>query len=135
MDVTPDELNETASRISAAAIACARLAATKHLLTNLQSGGITITGDAAALTDILADRDTTNPLFQALAPYERQWALLVVQFADNANRPHLVDQAAVDDARRRGVTWQAIADTLGVTQQAAHARYTTRGDQPRRRTK
>jgi hypothetical protein len=135
VDVSADDLTATAARISAAALGCARLAATEHLLNTLQASGVTITGSAEALTDVLTRRDTTNPLFQALAPYEQRWALLVVRFADNANRdPHLVDRTAVDDARRRGVTWQTIADALGVTQQAAHGRYAARpATQPRRR--
>jgi hypothetical protein len=38
----------------------------------------------------------------------------------------------VDNARRRGWTWQAIADALGITRQSVHKKHRTRHVRPRR---
>lgn len=134
VDVSADDLTAASARITGTALDCARLVATEHLLGSLQSSGITIEGSAAALTDTLVRRDPSDPQFQGMAPYEQQWALLVVRFADAASSgANLIDRQAVDEARRRGVTWQAIADILGISQQSAHGRYATRAEGKARR--
>jgi DNA-directed RNA polymerase specialized sigma24 family protein len=39
-----------------------------------------------------------------------------------------VERIHVESARRRGYSWQQIADELGVTKQAVHQRYAGRGE-------
>lgn len=116
---------EAAASISAAALAAARLAAAIKLTDDLRASGIVDIGATPTeVSGILTSRDRKDPRYAALAPWEQQWALLVVQFAAAAAQPvWLIDRQAVEEARDRGITWQAIADTLGLSQQTAHARY------------
>jgi type II secretory pathway component PulK len=65
------------------------------------------------------DRATDDPAWERLAPFEVRWALLVLRLVDGA----LNQVAAVADARRRGGTWAAIGDALGVTAASAHTRF------------
>ncbi|MEB3052124.1 hypothetical protein KV112_20655 [Mycolicibacter sp. MYC123] len=135
MDLPADRLADTAARVTLAALQCARVAAAEQVIDSMKAGAIPITTAADVLADVFARRDTNDPTYQAVAPYEQTWALLVVRITDAANRtPPLADAQAVADARQRGASWQAIGDALGgLSMQAAHGRYAARADVASRR--
>lgn len=68
----------------------------------------------------------TVPLPLDPEPLEVAAAPLLDELADiyaEARQAQLDVQAAVDEAREAGHSWQEIADTVGLSRQTAHRRY------------
>lgn len=117
-DLTADELAIATASASDAALTDARMHATERLIDGPGAG----LGHPSAVMPVLVDRDETHASWERLVPYEQRWALLVLKIV----APVMDPLDAVSDARRRGSTWSAIADVLGVTAQAAQQRFTPR---------
>lgn len=120
--MTETEIDDAAEKAAAAAYATARRLAAERLA----AGPAAPLGETAdTITNLLMTRDLTDPKMGLLTGFEKDWAILVVAIIGRVMRP----TAAVADARRRGATWQSIADALGVTAPAARERFSA----PRRR--
>lgn len=114
-ELTEAEAQEAVQEVAAAGLHAARAIAVKRLLAGPAVG----LGKPAAIIDLLMARDQADPRWERLAPFERQWALLVLRIA----APSLNPLDAVTDARRRGASWANIGAALGVTTSAAHERF------------
>lgn len=99
------------------ALQTARLAAATRLLAGPATG---VVADPPALVELLMRRDTADPRWERLGAFELRWSLLVLRLVDGVLTFPI---AAVADARRRGATWPAVADVLGVSAQAAGSRF------------
>lgn len=120
-DVTDDWLTHTRESATAAALYAARRAAAERLIRGPASGH-RLTAEGAV--DILMTRDSSDPLYDVLQPYERRWAALVVRALLGIS---VAESEAVNDARLRGATWAAIGEVLGgLTAQAAQQRFNRR---------
>jgi hypothetical protein len=117
-DLSDTELDDAAADVAAAALKAARLAAAKELV----AGPATGAGRPPAVADLLMSRNSDDPRWERLEPFEQRWALLVIRIAARVIDP----VAAVADARRRGSSWADIASALGVTAPAAHERFASR---------
>ncbi|MGB2920919.1 MAG: hypothetical protein WBC15_12455 [Mycobacterium sp.] len=117
-DLTADELSGDRDAVARAGLEAARLKAAARFIDGPGAG----LGRPAALVELLMDRDTADPRWERLGPFEQRWALLVVQIVASVTDPH----PAVADARRRGCSWAAIGTALGVTPQSAHQRFAAR---------
>ena len=71
---------------------------------------------------LLMERDETDARWERLGPFEQRWSLLVIRIV----APVMDPLAAVADARRRGLSWAAIASALGVAAPTAHERFAAR---------
>jgi hypothetical protein len=120
-DVNDDWLARARRESAGAALTVARRQAAEQLVAGpvIAGPGVgqQLTADRAI--EILVNRDNKDPMYGALKPYERQWALLVLRIVFDST----VTNEAVSDARRRDTTWAAIGQALGVTPQAAQRRY------------
>ena len=114
-DLTVDDLAHDRSIVVAASIHAAQLRATERLL----EGPATTLGTAKEVHQLLISRDTTNPAWEWLSPFEIRWSLLVLRMVDGTSN----QIAAIADARRRGAPWAAIGQALGVTAASAHTRF------------
>lgn len=114
-DLTVDDLAHDRSIVVAAGIHAAQLRATERLL----EGPATTLGTAKEVHQLLISRDTTNPAWEWLSPFEIRWSLLVLRMVDGTSN----QIAAIADARRRGAPWAAIGQALGVTAASAHTRF------------
>lgn len=112
--LTQDELAAARRDAAADALASARDTATARFIAGPGDG----LGPPADLTPLLMSRDSTDPRWERISPFEQRWALLVLQIAAIAD-----PLEAVSDCRRRGCSWAAIGAALGVTQQTAHERF------------
>lgn len=118
-DMTDEEAVSNAEHITAAALAAARLIATRRLLAGPATGLPIEAHDAAA---VLTARDDSDPRFEALSYFEKPWALLVLRLVALV----LSDPgAAVRDARARGATVGDVAATLGITPNGVYKRFGT----------
>ena len=61
--------------IATAALDAARLAAAKHLITGLATGG----GDAQTVPEVLSGRDPSDSRYEVLSAIAKPWALLSLQ--------------------------------------------------------
>lgn len=132
-DITDDDLRVQRLAVkhaaADAALEKARAIAGQYLLDHIAAVGSAITGSSerrggginvTSVVQTLALRDDADQLYQALLPYERSWALLVVRLlAGGVSEP----SAAVRDARDRGATVAQIAAALGITTQGVYATY------------
>lgn len=118
-ELTDVELRLSATAAAAAGLDAARLAAADRLVKGPGAG----LGDSATVVSLLMARDVEDTHWERLAPFEQRWAALVVRIAAAAAMDPV---AAVADARRRGVSWAALATALGVTAQSAHRRFAGR---------
>lgn len=114
-DLTVDDLAHDRSIVVAAGIHAAQLRATERLL----EGPATTLGTAQEVHQLLISRDTTNPAWEWLCPFEIRWSLLVLRMVDGTSN----QVAAIADARQRGASWAAIGQALGVTATSAHTRF------------
>lgn len=114
-ELTSDELAAAAAAAADGGLSVARLTAAKRLV----EGPATGVGRPTAVVKLLMERDTTDPRWERLQPFEQRWSLLVVRLV----APVMDPVRAVGDARRRGVTWAAIGAALGVSSQAAQQRF------------
>lgn len=116
-EVSDEEAVADAEHVAAAALAAARLAATRKLLAGPATGLPIEVADAAA---VLTARDDSDPRFEALSYFEKPWALLVLRLVALV----LSDPgAAVRDARARGATVADVAATLGITTNGVYKRF------------
>ncbi|KRQ23308.1 MULTISPECIES: hypothetical protein [unclassified Mycobacteroides] len=115
-DLTPDELSSAHATITTTGIHAARLIAADRLASGPAEG----LGTPETLVELLQQRDTTDPRWERLQPFEQRWSLLVVRLLDAVSKD---PSQAVADARNRGATWAAIADTLGVKTPSAYQRF------------
>lgn len=111
------ELAAVREAVGVGALQTARLAAATRLLAGPAAS---VEGDPPALVELLMRRDTADPRWELVAAFELRWALLVLRLVDTVVTFPI---AAVADARRRGATWPAVADVLGVSAQAAGSRF------------
>ncbi|MEY8019111.1 hypothetical protein [Mycobacterium servetii] len=118
-DLTDEEVLASATEAAAAGLDAVRLAAADRLVQGPAAG----LGDPAAVVQLLMTRDVRDPRWERLAPFEQRWAALVVRITAVAGMDPV---AAVADARRRDVSWAALATALGVTAQSAHRRFADR---------
>lgn len=114
-DLTVDDLAHDRSIVVAAGIHAAQLRATERLL----EGPATTLGTAQEVHQLLISRDTANPAWEWLSPFEIRWSLLVLRMVDGTSN----QVAAIADARQRGASWAAIGQALGVTAASAHTRF------------
>lgn len=116
-EMSDEEAAADAEHVAAAALAAARLTATRKLLAGPAAGLHMSAHDAA---EVLTARDDTDSRFEALSYFEKPWALLVLRLVALV----LIDPgAAVRDARARGATVADIAATLGVTTNGVYKRF------------
>lgn len=115
--LTSEELAVASGRAAAAGLAVARRDAVQ-----LMDGLDKRLGRAAAVVELLMARDSADERWERLAPFEQQWALLVVRIVDAVMDP----AEAVSDARRRGCSWAALGSALGISAQSAHERLAMR---------
>lgn len=113
--MTPDELVAHKAAVADATLDTARAIASDHLARSLSPFGFTQT----RITKALTQRDSADPDFELLAPYEKRWATLVLRLLDPVAPQHL----AVQDALSRGATWAEIGNALGISRQAAHRNF------------
>lgn len=120
-DVTGEWLTRARRAAADAALEVARRDAAEQLIAGpvIAGPGAGQQLTASKAVEILLARDPADPLYGALQPYERRWALLVLQIVIDS----VVAHEAVGDARQRDTTWAAIGKALGVTSQAAQRRY------------
>ncbi|MUL61123.1 MULTISPECIES: hypothetical protein [unclassified Mycolicibacterium] len=126
MENPADNAAAAAEAMVSAGLTAARICAAEQMLAIFQSAGLMLDGKvtSAAIAAALSERNPDDPLYVVLKPWEEQWALLVVRFAESANRvPKSVDVLAVEAARERGARWSEIGEALGITPQSAHSRY------------
>lgn len=114
-DVTAAELAKHQATIAAAALDTARAIASDYLARGLPRFGLS----PARITEVLVRRDSADPDFDLLTPFEKRWATLVIRLLHPVAHPDL----AVQDAVARGVTWAEIGDALGVARQTAHRNF------------
>lgn len=114
-DVTAAELAEHQAAIAAGALDAARSIASDYLARGLPRFGLS----PARITEVLVRRDSADPDFDLLSPFEKRWATLVIRLLHPVAHADL----AVQDAEERGVTWAEIGDALGVSRQTAHRNF------------
>ncbi|MDA3664968.1 hypothetical protein PFJ02_23675 [Mycobacterium xenopi] len=114
-ELDAEELTAARTRVADAGLDAARRLATTRLVDGPAAG----LAKPATVMELLLARDQADPRWERLEPFETRWALLVVRLLAPVMNP----AAAVADARRRGATWAAIGEALGVTAQSAHARF------------
>jgi hypothetical protein len=111
-DLSDEDLAVATSRVAADALHSARLLAADRLVRGPGRG----VGDAAAAVDVLLARDPADDRYELLQAFEKSWAVLVIRILAPVADP----APAMQDARDRGVTAAAIANALGVSQQALY---------------
>jgi hypothetical protein len=113
-DVAPDKLMRQQADIAAGALDAARMIASAYLADG-PGQGIAPT----QITQTLVRRDSGDSLYERLAPFERQWAVLVIRLL----HPSVDADTAVRDALARGATWANIAHAIGTSRQTAFNRF------------
>lgn len=122
------DLDAASVVVTNAALDAARHEAAALVIDWLRASGIAHSdAQPQDVVDIFLRQDPNDARYQVLSAFEKQWSVLVAQLTERACRPgpHSPDALAVNDARERNVTWQAIADALHITAQSAHTRYKT----------
>lgn len=117
-DIAADELAGRRASITAGALDAARLIASDYLARSLPRFGLS----PERITEVLVRRDSADPDFDLLAPFEKRWATLVIRLLDPVMRPDL----AVQDAVLRGVTWGEIGNALGIARTTAYRNFSRR---------
>lgn len=102
-----------------ATIASDALTAARHIASEWLATGPAVGLPTDQITNTLLKRNTSDPQYVRLAPFEKQWALLVIRLLRGALDPRI----AVDDAHARGASWADIGDALGIARQTAHNRF------------
>ena len=113
-DVAADDLARHRAKLAADALGAARAIASAYLADGPGQGL-----DPAQIAETLVRRDSGDPLYERLAPFERRWAVLVIRLL----HPAVAADPAVKDALGRGVTWADIADAIGTSRQTAFNRF------------
>lgn len=113
-DLAPEVVASHQATIAANALWAARLVASTWLATG---PGFGLPTDQ--ITEVLLARDSSDPHYLRLAPFEKRWSLLVIRLLREAMDP----TAAVDDAHARGASWADIGTALGIARQTAHNRF------------
>lgn len=114
--INDDELAGHQAAITAGALHTARTIASDYLARSLPTR-LDLT--PIRITEVLLGRDSADPDFGLLAPYEKRWATLVIRLVGPVMRPDL----AVHDAVLRGVSWGEIAGALGVARTTAYRNF------------
>lgn len=114
-DISADELAERRASITAGALNAARSIASEYLAHSQPRFGLS----PERITEVLVRRDSSDPDFDLLAPFEKRWATLVVRLLDP---PDL----AVQDAVLRGVSWSEIGNALGIARTTAYRNFSTK---------
>ena len=123
--LSDEQAADARADIATAALDSARLAAAKHLITGLATGG----GDAQTVAEVLSGRDPSDSRYEVLSAIAKPWALLSLQLvAGVVSDP----SQAVRDARECGASVGEIAATLGITEPAIYKRYGAHMRRPRR---
>ncbi|PBA68849.1 hypothetical protein [Mycobacterium avium] len=128
---------QAVDRVTAAAVAEARLAASERLIAWLQdSGAVTIPASLAGrpgeVTAVLLARDEADPRYRVLGAFAQRWACDVLTILAAAlvqkrgERLRTPDVVAVEYAVSIGVPWTAIGEAVGVSAPTAHLRYRER---------
>lgn len=131
-------IDQAAERVTAAAVAEARLAASERLLTWLQDSGVIAVPESLAaqpnqVTEVLLAQDESDVRYQVLASFAERWAcdvlsILATALVQKRGQYGLrtPDVVAVAYAVSIGVSWAAIGEAVGVAGPTAHTRYRDR---------
>jgi hypothetical protein len=127
------DLEQASERVTAAALAEARQAASERLLAWLLRSGVAVEDDARGVTEVLLRRDEADPRFQVLISFAERWALDIVTITTAAlvprrgqQAPRTPDVLAIESAIEAGASWAAIGTAIGIAAPTAHVRYRDR---------
>lgn len=127
------DLEQASDRVTAAAVAEARQAASERLKDWLRRSGVVVEDDPRDVTAVLLQRDESDPRFQVLVSFAERWALDVVSIVTTALVPKRGERAlrtpdvlAIESALEAGASWAAIGVAIGVAAPTAHVRYRDR---------
>jgi hypothetical protein len=113
-DPSDEELADHQAQVAAGALMAVRRIASMWL-----AAGPGVGLDPDLITDTLMRRDTADPQYLRLAPYEKRWATLAIRLLRGAMDP----TPAVNDAHIRGASWADIGGALDITRVTAYKRF------------